>query len=198
MLSRRTVVALCLSVGTVAALAVHPGDAAAQLTPEEAAALITCQDAVAKAGQKFVKTKLKLVEQCGTEIAEVILKCDAGDPKCDSLGEKAAAKCESNFAKVAPASTKFVDAVIEACAPVEALLFGGTDPLAYQALIGLIEDLVGEDLNITDVEALAGALCVGKELLVDLTAVLEVPLLFEAPFFAIPLDDRCVLGFEPV
>lgn len=194
---------IAMAVGVMvgaAALVTGPGAVAAQLTSAEANALFKCQDTVAKAGQKFVGTKLKLLEQCGSLRVKAFLRCQAEDPKCSDLEAAAAARCEENFAKVGPASTKFVDEVVKACQPVEALIFDANDPLAYQLLFDVIGAFRREDITVTNVEELAGALCVEKERLVDLTAVLEVPAGFVNPseFVLIPLelsqielDPRC-------
>jgi hypothetical protein len=188
-------VAVGLVIGA-AALVLSSGDVAAQppITTQQAKDLSKCQDAVAKGGQKFLTTKLKLVEKCGTERVEAQLKCAAGDSKCLSLLDKAEELCFKKFEDVLPASTKFIDDVLKACEPVESLIFGPDDPLLYQALIALISDIVGEPVVVTTVAELAGALCVGKELLVDVAAFLEVPAGLD-PFelLFIPLDDRCTI-----
>jgi hypothetical protein len=197
---RSIVMVAALMMGT-AALVISPGEVAAQLTSEEAEALTKCQDAVAKSGQKFLNAKLKLIEQCGTERVEASLQCAAGNLACPDLLDAAEATCAKNFEKVAPASTKFVDAVLKACEPVETLIFDGSDPLAYQGLIAFISSIVGANIVVTNLTELAGALCVGKELLVDAAAVLEVPAGFQNPFelIGIPLDERCIVSItDPV
>jgi hypothetical protein len=196
---RTIVMAVGVMVGA-AALVGGPGEVAAQLSSAEANALFKCQDTVAKAGQKFVSTKVKLLETCGTERVKALLKCQAEDPKCADFEAAAFARCEENFAKVFPASKKFVDDVIKACTPVEDLLFGGDDPLAYQLLFDVIGAFRREPISVTTVEELAGALCAEKERLADLQAVVEVPAGFVDPselalipseLFQIELDPRC-------
>ena len=196
---RTIVMAVGLMVGA-AALVLGPGEVAAQLTSAEANALFKCQDTIAKSEQKFVSTKVKLLEACGTERVKAFLRCQAEDPKCAELEAAAAARCEQNFAKVLPASTKFVDEVIKACLPVEDLLFDGSDPLAYQLLFDVIGAFRREDISVTNVEELAGALCAEKERLADLQTVVEVPAGFVDPsefalipseLFQIEIDSRC-------
>jgi hypothetical protein len=196
---RTMVVAVAVMIGATA-LAAGPGQVAAQLSKGEANALFKCQDTVAKAGQKFVSTKVKLLEQCGTLRVKAFLKCQAQDPKCAGFEADAAAKCDENFAKILPASTKFVDDVIKACQPVEDLLFDPSDPLAYQLLFEVIGAFRREDLSVTNVEELAGRLCAEKERVADLQTVVEVPAAFVDPselalipseLVQIEIDPRC-------
>jgi hypothetical protein len=177
---------------------------AQSLTRQDVNALLECQTTIQKEGQKFLGNKLKALETCGVAITEILIEEEQGllaGPGLERAALAAVKKCEARFAEVLPASTKFIDRVVEACEPVEPLIFApgvppDGDPLAFQALIAFIEDLLGAtpgEFGIDTVVELAGALCVAKELVADITAVLEVPRLVEVfPLLAeIPLDERC-------
>jgi hypothetical protein len=204
MSTSRIALSLFIALATAAAL-VGPASDAAALTPKEATDLVKCQQAIAISGRTFVRTKLRLFEQCGTELVNAALKCEAGLQRCDALIAEALGICARNFNQIGPASTAYVNAVIRACTPVEGLLFGGTDPLGFETLNLFIDAILsilgGEpvDLVVTNVEQLAGALCVAKEVLVDIAGFLEVPLTlnpFDLP--PIPIDPRCTLEIVPV
>jgi hypothetical protein len=199
-----------LGVASVIAWGTEPA-VAQSLTADDVDALLKCQTTIQKEGQKFVKNKLKAVELCGVAITGLLVKEEQGlltGPALDKAVAAAEKTCEVQLAKIEPASTKFVDKVLESCLPVEALIFApglppDGDPLGFQSLIAFIEELLGAtpgEFGIDTVEELAGALCVAKELVVDITAILEIPRLLDIfPLLAtVPIDPRCTGGLPPV
>ncbi|HYC54679.1 MAG TPA: hypothetical protein VEL28_07060 [Candidatus Binatia bacterium] len=134
-----------------------PGAATPPLTQEQADALTRCQSSIAKAQNKFSRTKTKELQKCVLAVLAVKIPFDNG---VTSSGEYAAAiaeitpKCAKGYAKITKASTKFVDAVVKACEPVEDLIGPDYDGLRFEAGIGStsegIEDLAGDLCTLTE------------------------------------------------
>lgn len=193
---------LLIAAAPLMLLAGGASPASAALTAEEVAGVVDCQEAIKKEGQKFASGKLKTLEQCLEGFIEPWLLFENGlidSDTFDALLDEQFDKCFKGFEKITKASTKFVDKVVAACEPVEALVLApgvppDGDPLGFLALA----DFVGVDAPTSAVE-LAGLLCGGKEILVDLLAALELPRpLFELGFPPILLDERCEAAFLPL
>lgn len=187
----------------------------APLTKSEVSGVAKCQKAVHKAQLAFVKTKTAALESCVNGVLALRLPFESGLIPVEDFEAglvKQRAKCTKSFAKVTAASTKFVDAIIKACTPVEGLVVGPYDGLRFQAEFGQLSS----GGSAADVPALAGALCALTEMGVDAQVWIASPRLIElllylgpeyvsevdsdSAFPNIPLDPRCppVSGGPPI
>jgi hypothetical protein len=193
MLSPRSLAPLVAAVAVVAALAVGPRPASAQMTPGTVEAVVRCQDTITNESRKFTSIKRKALELCVDHIAAVALRYEAGaidEAQVEEALVAAERRCALNFAKIENASTVLIDKVATACQPVEDLVIGYDDVLNFRAA-GF-----GGGFSGSSITELAGYLCAVNEVLVDLTVFANVPLVEELGFTlsTIPVDPRCVVG----
>ncbi|HYC57098.1 MAG TPA: hypothetical protein VEL28_19360 [Candidatus Binatia bacterium] len=169
----------------------------------EAAELAGCQQALHKAQAAFAKVKVKSLHKCLQGVLSPTVAFENAvmtQAKYDAAIDAARARCTKGYDKIAAASTRMVDAILAACAPVEQLLVGVYDGLRMQALAeGSVDSLV----------EIAGFVCTGTEAALDAQIVLATPrmvelldilgpgflqassVLGEGGYPAVPLDPRC-------
>lgn len=203
----------CLVAALVAVLGfgcTQPVGDPAGLSKTEIQFLLKCQDAVLDQGRQFLTVKLDSVESCLQKALKVQLEYADGHLSPEKYAEKLEAirqDCLRQFAHVGRQSTRLVDAIILACQGVEHLIFTDYNPLQFAGLEVF-------PLVVTDVETLAAAICVGKELMADFSLFFQIPRagpaagsdgnsfsltggLFDIlgldPFDDIPLDPRCLV-----
>jgi hypothetical protein len=175
-----------------------PGAASPPLTKNGAGALAKCQQAVTKAQASFAQTKTSALQKCINDVLKITIPFDNGvttQPDYDAAKVKIADKCASGYAKITAASTKFVDAIMKACGPVEDLLFGTYDGLRWQAALG--------GAGGTDLETFAGGICTLTESAVDAQLFLAAPRMIElldslGPDFVVETDVASGAGFPNV
>lgn len=183
----RTLLTPALAAAAVAALV---GSASAQLDADNVKDVIKCQDTVQKEAQKFVATQMKAFEKCieGGLQASLLLTAGAITPEQHEKAlDKAEKQCAKQLAAIRKASTTLADNVVKACRPVEALVVGPADVLGFQQLASLIGDI-----QIEDVEDLAGLVCSASESIAGIAATVQTPpgLVISLPG-SFPLDPRC-------
>lgn len=128
----------------------------APLTKADVGALAKCQNAITKAQLSYVKTRLGTLGTCLDGILKVRLPFESAlttQEEFDAGIAKMRAKCTKSYAKVTAASTKLVDAILKACAPVEEQILGAYDGLRFIAA----QDQVGDPP--ASLDALATAFC---------------------------------------
>jgi len=185
------------------------------LTKSEVSGLAKCQKAIQKAELGFVKTKVAALNSCVNGVLAIRLPFESALISSEEFEAglvKQRAKCLKSYAKITVASTKLVDTIIKACAPVEVLVLGPYDGLRLQSALVSI----GGGGAAPDTVALASAICALTELSVDAQVWVASPrlielLLYLGPEFVaeadsdsgfpnVPLDPRCpvVSGGPPV
>jgi hypothetical protein len=174
------------------------------LTKTEVGALAKCQKAITKAELAYVKTRLGTLGACLQGILGVRLPFESAlttQEELDAGIAKMRTKCTKGYAKVTAASTKLVDAILKACAPVEEQILGAYDGLRFQAA----HDQFGDPP--ASLEALAATICALTTVTSDAqlwhAAPRELELLgYLGPEFTVffdmssgfpnvPLDPRC-------
>jgi hypothetical protein len=192
----RVLVAAAASLVLVSTIGVPGEGGASTLTRKETNQLLTCQEAIKSEGRLFIREKLRKLESCADRLLEPTLQFENGlltQEEFDAALARAQEFCDERLAEITRASTQLVDGIVAKCQRVEHLIFGDGDPLRFQGLISFIESFTGP-LWIDTAEELAGAICIGKEFLVDIAVILEIPRALELLdlFSAIPLDPRCL------
>lgn len=184
------------------------------LTKAQVAALAKCQTAIKKAQAAFVKTKLGTLGGCvdGALNLQLGLENDLLQQQDYVAGlEKVKTKCAKGFGKITAASTKFVDAIVKSCTPVESFVFGAYDALRFQTALASLPSGPPP----TTIVGLAGVLCTLTEEYADGQLWQAVPRMMEVlaglgPEFVhvvdqqsgsgfpnVPLDARCVPFVAP-
>jgi hypothetical protein len=208
------VAALCASFWLAGCQAfAPPTPPVPRLTKAQVKAVEACQETIKKAGLTFVKTKVGILESCVDQVLKLQLEREnelIDSAHFDAGLEKARGKCTKGYAKITAASTKYVDAVIGKCVPVEEFVTGPYDALRLVSPNGLPG--TGEQ----SVPVLAGNLCSEIELNADSLVWFAVPRMMEllgylGPEFVaindamtgngfpnIPLDPRCPPIFNQV
>lgn len=176
----------------------------APLTKAEVGALAKCQKGVAKAELSYMKTRLGTLGTCLQGILAVRLPFESAlttQEEFDAGIAKMRTKCTKSYAKVTAASTKLVDAVLKACAPVEEEIIGTYDGLRFLAA----QDAIGDPP--ASIEALTAAICAMTTIASDAQLWFAMPrelelLSYLGPEFTfffdmssgvpnVPLDPRC-------
>src|SRR5215471_6832319 len=110
----------------------HPDPA---LSKDQVKGVLKCQESIKKQGLKFLKKKVKNLEQCADDVLEIQLQLESHIITQEQFNEALAgarSSCVRWFSQVTEASTKLVDEIAKACEPVEDIVLGGDDPLLFQ------------------------------------------------------------------
>jgi hypothetical protein len=175
-----------------------PGTATPPLTKNQASALAKCQQGASNAQASFAKTKTSALQKCLNDTLKITAAFENGvttQADYDAAKAKIAAKCATGYAKITAASTKFVDAVVKACAPAEDLVLGAYDGLRWQSAFG---GSPGGSL-----EGVAGGMCTIIEAFVDGQVWTTAPRMMEllgslGPEFVVETDMTSHSGFPNV
>jgi len=159
---------LGLIVATVGC-ATLPAPPAAQvpLDAAEDRALLACQGTMTRASTKLVGTALRKLDRCAGRAIALRLEEDRrlnSQTIAEFVARRALVleRCNADFARIGAASTRMVDAVVAACAPVEDLLLlddSRGDPLSFRTLSDVLGALGYANLQFAGVPELAGLLC---------------------------------------
>ena len=127
-----------LPVVSLAACTVYPAPTPpTPLTKSEVVAVAKCQKGVQKAQLAFVKSQEGTLGSCVIGVLSLRLAFENGlatQEDFDAGLVKMRDKCTKGYAKITASSTKLVDAIVKACTPAEAALFGPYDALRFQSL----------------------------------------------------------------
>lgn len=132
------------------------------LTDKEAAAVLGCQKAIARAGASFMNTATSQLAGCAR--SAVALRIDE-ERKSEELPKKREAlvkSCDAAFGRVGKASTKMYDAMVAACTPVENLVLTDAtrgDPLAFRSFALYYDDLTAGEVVIDSIDDVASQIC---------------------------------------
>jgi hypothetical protein len=172
-MSIRSLAVLAAAVGLVVSIAPH---ASAQLTLPQVTAISRCQDTIARETRMFARKSEEAFEGCAIAKLKPVLKDDNGliTPQMfDTEDTRATQTCNRLFSGLGMASTRYVNAIIRSCGPVESLIMA-PDPPPVGDPLGLVDAWAG--CCVTNVAELAGALC-GETLFIaaEITAFSTVP-----------------------
>ncbi len=186
-----------------------PGAPSPRLNHSQVRDLLKCEDRITLAGKMLVTTQIASVEECALDILHQrllyeneLISEDEFDNRLDAIRDK----CNKGFGKVARASNKFMDSVIDACDSVGDLILEDYDSLRFQ----LLEEEAGSAVDVTSISALAGSLCGIKSLFVNQLIAVQIPRAlelfsylgpayivivgendFEYGYINVALDERC-------
>ena len=132
-------------------------------------AVLKCQKSTAKAGAKFVATKLKHLQKCAQAVAKCIQQKN-GDDACI---EKATAKCDKELDKIGTDEQKTVAKIAKDCAAVDMSALTMNDGLGYGAEIKPCAEF--GVLNINNATDVGACIVASHECLVERLFVHLVP-----------------------
>jgi hypothetical protein len=164
---------------------------AAALTAAEVKAVLKCQDTIRKEGESLSRTVADALAACAAVKLDAHVKFENGvvdAAKFATLGAAADRKCRKRGARITAASTKFVDEVLASCEPVEDVVLGPDDPLAFVELFGA-----------TTAEELAGGVCVDSVLFALLGTFVQIPRGLTIAGATVPVpefDPRCPVHID--
>jgi hypothetical protein len=166
----------------------------AQLTTQQVQGISRCQDSIARETRTFARKAEEAFEGCSIAKLNPVLKAENGLITPERFGTddtRATATCNRLFSGLATASTRYINAIVRACGPVEALVMAPDPPPAGDPL-GLVDTW-----GLSTISEVAGALC-GEALFLaaEVTSFSTVPrgadIASSDPGIPFPnIDPRC-------
>ena len=153
----------------------HLGDGGNLGKPKGAGKLVVqCESTIAKAGRKFVATKVKSLEKC-VDAAFACIQTKAGAERQTCLSGKAAATCAKELGKIAAATRELAPTVDTKCLPDAAFYATALGPLNGANLTAPTVECAGVDADPASYAGYKVCLAAQHEARVDELLRLEVP-----------------------